>query len=616
MFVRSEQKQKEEMNKRNKDGLTTQAKPSVAEMILNKRLGRLVATMGPGSGFGELALLEKRAGANKRSASCICPLDSATQGATAEPCHLLTLERSVYIRLSKIGDKSVGTEIGTKVRTIQDSIAFSWWPRSQVVQFSINLQVVNLLKDDILVQAGEPADKFFLIAGGEVEETQPITLKWDSLAPKSGGSSGGGKVVGKGGGKGVGKGVGKGGGKGGDKGGGAPFKVIYPWGNLHTKADGTSSTRLKKIRVSLGSYGALDFVGAVPVISNFPFHLTTLKAACKNTTVICIGRAHFEHQVNRAEEIGSKFHACFQKTVRFLKKNVRLREMLRKQRVRASLAAPEINVTITREMTRSFSLCGRCGRSGHGWGETNEYGMLRCPLAQGAGERAHNKDDNMEGRRKQHQHKRRMRRQSMQGLSSSFGGSEDEVDIAHAKLVKKLSGSSRWSKAMSQKMRGGTPCTIGSLSSLLSNMSTRDERMQAAAIRRSKHGQIKRDSVGVRPSTAGPAAHSPISPVAVTGRVRRPATAAAADGVSHSYLHAKKHGSAVKLPHPSTSPLRKHRSQKVADLYNVMNLHGEEAVSAYVRRQMEFVYVMPEEVGFEEESERMHDAALEHALLD
>ena len=93
-------------------------------------------------------------------------------------------------------------------------------------------------------------------------------------------------------------------------------------------------------------------------------------------------------------------------------------------------------------------------------------------------------------------------------------------------------------------------------------------------------------------------------------------TAAAADGVSHSYLHAKKHGSAVRLPHPSTSPLRKHRNQKVADLYNVMDLHGEEAVSAYVRRQMEFVYVMPEEVGFEEESERMHDAALEHALLD
>ena len=172
------------MNKRNKDGLTTQVKPSVAEMILNKRLGRNVATLGPGTGFGELALLEKRAGENKRSASCICPLDSATKGAKAQPCHLLTLERSVYIRLSKIGNKSVGTEIGIKVRTIQDSIAFSWWPRSQVVQFSINLQVVSLLKDEILVQAGDPADRFFLIAGGEVEETQPITLKWDSLAPR------------------------------------------------------------------------------------------------------------------------------------------------------------------------------------------------------------------------------------------------------------------------------------------------------------------------------------------------------------------------------------------------------------------------------------------------
>ena len=80
------------------------------------------------------------------------------------PCHLLTLERSVYIRLAKIGDKSVGTEIGTKVRTIQDSVAFSWWPRSQIVQFSINLQVLNLLKDEVLVRAGDPADKFYLIA--------------------------------------------------------------------------------------------------------------------------------------------------------------------------------------------------------------------------------------------------------------------------------------------------------------------------------------------------------------------------------------------------------------------------------------------------------------------
>ena len=44
--------------------------------------------------------------------------------------------------------------------------------------------------------------------------------------------------------------------------------------------------------------------------------------------------------------------------------------------------------------------------------------------------------------------------------------------------------------------------------------------------------------------------------------------------------------------------------------------HGEEAVSAYLRRQMEFVYVMPEEVGFEDEAGRFHDEALEHELLD
>ena len=48
----------------------------------------------------------------------------------------------------------------------------------------------------------------------------------------------------------------------------------------------------------------------------------------------------------------------------------------------------------------------------------------------------------------------------------------------------------------------------------------------------------------------------------------------------------------------------------------MMDLHGEEAVSAYLRRQMEFVYVMPEEVGFEDEANKIHDAQLEHELLD
>ena len=178
-------------------------------------------------------------------------------------------------------------------------------------------------------------------------------------------------------------------------------------------------------------------------------------------------------------------------------------------------------------MTRSYSLCGRCGRSGHGWGETNDYGMLRCPLAQGAGERAHNKDDNMEGRRKEHQRKRRMRKQG-----HSLG---DEADISHEKLVKKLSGSSRWSKSISQKMRGGTPCTVGSLSSLLLNMASRDARLESAALQQSKQFKTSREGLARRPLTAEPLhQYSPRVPVPRT----RPSTSASTQA-SHSYLHAK-----------------------------------------------------------------------------
>ena len=143
-------------------------------------------------------------------------------------------------------------------------------------------------------------------------------------------------------------------------------------------------------------------------------------------------------------------------------------------------------------------------------------------------------------------------------------------------------------------------------------MTSRDARLESAALHRSKKYQMTGDGFARRPLTAEPLhQHAPQVPLPRA----RPSTSASTQA-SHSFLHAKKNGFAVKLPHPSTSPLRRRRNQKVVDLHNVLSLHGEEAVSAYLRRKLEFAYVMPEEVGFEDESNKIHDVQLEHKLLD
>ena len=217
-YVRDEKAQVLEMNTRKVTGLHVE-KPTSRTLILERRLGNLVATMTRGAGFGELALLAP-AGSAKRSASCLCPSTSLDGVTLPEPCHLLTLERSVYYRLFR-ATQSVGTDIGAKVRTIQDNIAFSGWSRSHVVRFAIPLTIVKIPKDGLLVRAGQKADRFFLISSGEVSESQPMTLR------KSTGEQGGG----------------------GGEGGGS--QIVYPWQSTGNSND--DKCCLKKINVDLGT---------------------------------------------------------------------------------------------------------------------------------------------------------------------------------------------------------------------------------------------------------------------------------------------------------------------------------------------------------------------------
>ena len=53
----------------------------------------------------------------------------------------------------------------------------SQWPRSFVVRFAINANIVKVEKDDYLCRAGEEAEAFYLVISGELSETQPITLR-------------------------------------------------------------------------------------------------------------------------------------------------------------------------------------------------------------------------------------------------------------------------------------------------------------------------------------------------------------------------------------------------------------------------------------------------------
>ena len=494
-YVRSEKEQAMEMNIRTAGGLGT-AKPTSHELIVQQRIGKLVASMSVGKGFGELALLAP-AGSAKRSASCMCPTSLQEDGSPAIPCHLLTLERQVYYRLAKV-TASVGTDIGAKVRTIQDSVAFSWWPRSHVVRFAINLTIMKIRKNGFLCRAGQKADKMFLISSGEVGESQPITLQ-EGLTGNT---------------------------------------IVYPWSSNTMNAK--EQRCLNKIEVDLGRYGPLDYCGALSTLLDYPFYFTTLKALT-NVTVVVIHRTYFNMFLRPAVQFGvdrEELPESYGKTLKLLTRNVKLREVMRKQRVRAALASPNITVQMTSEMVRHFVMCGRCGRRGHSWGEENDYGMMKCPMASGAGGRS-----------------QRRHNSAFFGKKGFSRKAQNHSDKSIRNRNMNLLGSQRWSLRQSQRMRGGTPCTVGSLSSLLSTFEEEDKRDSYQ--RPSRWSRLKQ-----RPSTSmGQSNNSSSS----THTPTRPQTSMSGAAVS-------RFGNTAPQRRHGISPLSKKRSQKVLDM---LQLHAE-----------------------------------------
>jgi CRP-like cAMP-binding protein len=500
-YVRTEEEQVLEMKKR-KTTATGKESPPSDVLIREKRIGRMVASLTTGAGFGELALLKPAGEGQIRSASCLCP-GSKVGVPPPEKCHLLTLARNVYYRLYRATTQNIGTDIGAKVRTIQDSIAFRQWPRSHVVRFCIQLQIVKFPKNTNMIRSGDKADRFFLICSGEVSETQPMTFRescnnttTNITTTRSSTSRSSNKkkrtniLVGN-----------------------SKPTIIYPWHTSTPRSTKDDKRYLNKINIDLGTYGPLDVVGGLPTMCDYPYYFTSLKAKT-NVVAVSIGRTYFnmflrppppttistnsnnknnefdidndsitEESIhcnntnnnqkdyiknqnlstngdqieNEEEETVSPF---YNKTIQILTKACKLRETMRKQRVRTALSSPHISCKMTAAMTRNFTTCGRCGRCGHRWGEENDYGMLKCPMGQGAGRNSNKK------------------RHSLNFFGDSKLSKKDIVRLKHEKrnqvnkttrrTTPKLMGSERWSSRQSLRMRGGTKCTINSLASLLS----------------------------------------------------------------------------------------------------------------------------------------------------
>ena len=285
-------------------------------------------------------------------------------------------------------------------------------------------------------------------------------------------------------------------------------------------------------------------------------------------------------------------------------RQVKLREIMRKQRVRAALAAPDVTIKMTTAMTRAFTCCGRCGRKGHAWGEENDYGMLKCPMGQGVGKRAKSRTSvtasggGFGGRINRPNGGRRSGRRSTKKRNGSRreGGLDLDDNQSRRGMSSRLMGSQRWSVRQSKRMRGGTPCTVASLSSLLNKFEIQDEQDAMA------------DPTAVhRPSTS--MGHSTRTPPSRSGSQQQHARPHTSMSMSVA-TPPKTAPSKVTRSH-FTSPNLKKRSQKVLQMLKLHKSGADEFQFSFRAKRVE--YVMADEIDFEKEGFRYEKEERERA---
>eukprot|EP00944_MAST-04C_sp_MAST-4C-sp1_P009499 g9499.t1 len=178
VYVRSRKDQNLEME-RNDIGEHRDA----IKLASHGRLGKFVRTLSAGSSFGEIALLSPVG--TRRTASIVThkAFEKSDDEKGRRYITFMTLERAVYQRLFKVAQAD-SSDISDKVRVLMDSFIFSWWPRSQVVQFAIGCDIIKVKKHEFFVRSGQQAEHFYIIVTGEAIEVQPIYLRSGGLGHK------------------------------------------------------------------------------------------------------------------------------------------------------------------------------------------------------------------------------------------------------------------------------------------------------------------------------------------------------------------------------------------------------------------------------------------------
>ena len=371
------------------------------------RLGMQVRELYEGDGFGEIALLSTIG--TRRTASVIVPekWQEHIEGLprprkhNGEPTLFFTLTRSVYQRLFKAQNTS--SDISEKVQVLMDSFMFSWWPRSQIVQFAINCEIVRIKKHEYFLRSGQEAEHMYLIASGEVKELQPIYMRGAAAKPgfqrpwpgngrrqQPAGMRNRRRVT------------------------SSERRVIFPWDweVLKTKIKPSdTSWQMEKMNVGVGLKGTFDLVGQLPMVKKVPYYLKDVKALT-NVVAIKICMRNFYHflmhtGLSSASAVASHISSYGVKgkgnqksllhhmdslsnalepqeyalnTLEYLKATTERFDEFRIQRVKAAVDSDGLITPCTKEMQRRHNRCGRCGKLHHSFGELDLFGKHVCPL--------------------------------------------------------------------------------------------------------------------------------------------------------------------------------------------------------------------------------------------